>query len=226
MPTGEAQRIVPVALCRAEAAWSRGDTAAGAQELAVLEELDPSVLTDWDRGEVAWWARVLGGPPGFDVDVPTPFRLMLEEDWSASARAWEQLGCPWWRAIALARAPSLDDARAGADLLSSLGAEATRQAVLRERHEAGLAVPRGPRPQTKDNPAGLTTREVEVLALLAEGLTNAQLASRLFLAEKTVDHHVSSVLRKLGEPTRSGAVAAALNRGLLPNLGTSPDVQG
>jgi DNA-binding NarL/FixJ family response regulator len=58
----------------------------------------------------------------------------------------------------------------------------------------------------------LTGRELEVLQLLADGLSNADVAQRLYLSEKTVGHHVSAVLRKLGEPTRSRAVAAALRR--------------
>ena len=98
---------------------------------------------------------------------------------------------------ALSRSSSVEDAREGAELLGSLGAVQTRTAVLRDRRRAGQVVPRGPRAETRANPAGLTGRELEVLALLADGLTNAQLADRLFLSEKTVDHHVSSVLRKL-----------------------------
>ena len=65
-----------------------------------------------------------------------------------------------------------------------------------------------------------------MLALLAEGLTNAQVAERLFVSPKTVDHHVSAILRKLGETNRSAAVAAARRAGMLPNLGTSTDVPG
>jgi DNA-binding CsgD family transcriptional regulator len=149
---------------------------------------------------------------------------MLEPRWPEAAAAWDALGCAWWGALCLGLSPDLDDARSGTARLAALGADASRVAVLRVRPEAGLAVPRGPRRRTQDNPAGLTAREMEVLALLAEGLTNAQLAERLFLSEKTVDHHVSSVLRKLAEPTRSGAVAAALHRGILPNMGSPPDV--
>jgi DNA-binding NarL/FixJ family response regulator len=93
---------------------------------------------------------------------------------------------------------------------------APRRAVLRDRRARGLAVPRGPRPASKGNPAGLTGREVEVLALLADGLSYAEVAERLFLSEKTVGHHVSAVLRKLREPTRSRAVATALRLGVLP----------
>ena len=96
---------------------------------------------------------------------------------------------------------------------------------MRGRRRAGQVIPRGPREQTRANPAGLTARELEVLALLADGLTNAQLADRLFLSAKTVDHHVSSVLRKLGAPNRAAAAAAARQRGLLPKMGNAPDVR-
>jgi DNA-binding NarL/FixJ family response regulator len=87
--------------------------------------------------------------------------------------------------------------------------------VLRERRARGLALPRGPRPASRANPAGLTTRELEVLVLLADGLSYADIAERLVLSQKTVGHHVSAVLRKLGEPTRPLAVAAALRRQII-----------
>ena len=149
---------------------------------------------------------------------------MADGRWAEAAAAWERLGCPWWQGVCLTRADSVDDARRGSELLSAIGAVATRDRLLRERRLGGQVVPRGPRQRTLANPAGLTARELEVLALLADGLTNAQLADRLFLSEKTVDHHVSSVLRKLGEPNRAAAAAAARQRGLVPNMGTSPDV--
>jgi DNA-binding NarL/FixJ family response regulator len=160
-----------------------------------------------------------------DVEMTTPFRLMLTSRWVEAAQAWDDLGCPWWRAVSLAHSDSLDDAREAGEQLRTLGADATRQALLRDRHEAGLPVPRGPRRRTRGNPAGLTSRELEVLGLLAEGLSNSQVAGRLFLSPKTVDHHVSAILRKLDEPNRSAAVAAARRQGLLPNLGTSSDVR-
>lgn len=78
-----------------------------------------------------------------------------------------------------------------------------------------LDVPRGPRPATAGNPTGLTARQVEVLALVAEGLTNAQIGQRLSLSVKTVDHHVSAVLDKLAVHTRSQAAVAAHRFGLV-----------
>jgi DNA-binding NarL/FixJ family response regulator len=87
--------------------------------------------------------------------------------------------------------------------------------LARDRYAAGLRVPRGPRPARATNPAGLTARELEILQLLARDLSNAEIAAELFLSTKTVDHHVSAVLRKLDEPTRRRAVATANQRGLL-----------
>ena len=224
--TGEAQRIVPVALVRAEAAWVRGDRPAMARELAAAQEIEGSAFEGLDRGELAWWLREAGTEWPADLEVTGPFTSMLAGEWPAAASAWQALSCPWWQAVCLAHSTDMDDARRAVEQLRSLGAEATRQAVLRDRHEAGLPVPRGPRPRTRQNAAGLTTRELDVLTLLAEGLTNEQLAGRLFLSPKTVDHHVSAILRKLRETNRSAAVAAARREGMLPNLGRSSDVQG
>lgn len=224
--TGEAQRIFPVALARAEAAWVRGDREAMVRELAGARQMDPRFFSAVERGELAWWLREAGMEGAADAEVPGPFGLMLRRDWAGAASAWKDLGCPWWSAVSLAHAESLDDAREAGEQLRAMDADVTRQALLRDRHEAGLPVPRGPRPRTRNNPAGLTSRELEVLALLAEGLTNAQLAAQLFVSQKTIDHHVSAILRKLGETNRSAAVAAARRDGMLPNLGTSTDVPG
>jgi DNA-binding CsgD family transcriptional regulator len=148
---------------------------------------------------------------------------MLAEDWAGAAELWQRFGCPLWVALALARSPQLEHGRRALSIIDGLGATAVRSAVLRDRHAAGLPVPRGPRGTSRDNPALLTGREIEVLQLLADGASNAEVARALYLSEKTVGHHVSAVLRKLGEPTRSRAVAAALRRGLVePRWGVRP----
>jgi DNA-binding NarL/FixJ family response regulator len=64
-------------------------------------------------------------------------------------------------------------------------------------------VPRGPRPQTRQNPAGLTARELDVLALIADGLRNAEIAERLLVSQKTVGHHAPAILRNLDVRTRA-----------------------
>jgi DNA-binding NarL/FixJ family response regulator len=68
---------------------------------------------------------------------------------------------------------------------------------------------RGSSPTTRANPAGLTDRQLDVLALLVEGLSNADIAGRLVISRKTADHHVSAVLTKLGMPNRRAVVVQA-----------------
>ena len=118
----------------------------------------------------------------------------------------------------LALAGSDDDAvlRRSLGELQGLGAEPAAAIVARRLRERGArGLPRGPRPSTKQNPAGLTAREVEVLELVAEGLRNADIGQRLFLSEKTVGHHVSSILHKLEVRTRGQASAEAQRLGIV-----------
>jgi DNA-binding CsgD family transcriptional regulator len=229
--TGEVQRLAPVAAARAEAAWLAGRAGDVAAEIdrawpAVLAHPDP-----WDVGELRWWRSLAGdtgcrgggdGTGGGDGGEPegkaaaVPFALMLDGQHRAAADQWLELGCPLWAAYALAFSEQPRDVQECLEILDRLDVPAVRQAVLRERHARGLMVPRGPRAASRANPSGLTSREAEVLALLAEGLSYAEVAQRLVLSRKTVSHHVSAVLRKLGEPTRTRAVATAQRRGLLP----------
>lgn len=140
---------------------------------------------------------------------------MLAGEHRAAARQWLTRDCPLWAAYALALSPDVRDAQECLAIAGRLGALAGRRAVLSERRARGLPLPRGPRPSSRANPAGLTARELEVLGLLADGLSYADIAGRLVLSQKTVAHHVSAVLRKLGEPTRPLAVAAALRRQII-----------
>jgi DNA-binding CsgD family transcriptional regulator/Tfp pilus assembly protein PilF len=214
--TGEPMRLVPVAAARAEAAWIAGRTSDLAAE---IDRAWPGALTypqPWEVGELCWWLHLAGDHRQISAPVAGPFALMLAGRHRAAASVWQDLGCPLWTAYALAFSAETRDARECLDVLDRLGASAVRRAVLRDRHARGLTVPRGPRPASRANPAGLTAREIEVLGLLADGLSYAEVAERLILSEKTVGHHVSAVLRKLSEPTRARAVATALRLGVIP----------
>ena len=102
--------------------------------------------------------------------------------------------------------------------LQQIGARAASALIARRLRARGVRhIPRGPRPATRANPAGLTARELDVLTLLDERLTNAQIAQRLVVSEKTVEHHVSAVLRKLDARTRHEASAAAARVGITPH---------
>jgi DNA-binding NarL/FixJ family response regulator len=81
-------------------------------------------------------------------------------------------------------------------------------------------IPRGRVRSTRDSPAGLTERQTDVIRLLAEGLTNAEIAARLVVSVRTVDTHVGAILNKLGAKTRRDAAARAKAMGLLDRAGS------
>jgi len=170
----------------------------------------------WVLGELAWWLALAGRPRDPGLPMAEPFALMVGGRYAEAADAWAKLGSPLWQARALGLVPDLAAAREAFELADRIEAPALRAALIRERFARGLAVPRPPRASTQANAYGLTARELDVLALVAEGLTNAEVAQRLYLSEKTVGHHVSAVLRKTGEPTRARA-AAAFRSGALPS---------
>ncbi|HXZ77766.1 MAG TPA: AAA family ATPase [Streptosporangiaceae bacterium] len=213
--TGEYQRLLPVAIARAEAAWIAGRPTDVAADIDRAWHFAIAHPRRWELGELSWWLHLAGEHRRPCVPLASPFALMLSGEHRAAAGEWRDLGCPLWSAYALAFSPRLQDAQECLQILDGLGIPAVRHAVLRDRHARGLVVPRGPRAARRASPAGLTAREAEVLQLLTEGLSNAEAAERLFLSEKTVGHHVSAVLRKLGEPTRSRAVAKALRLGVI-----------
>jgi DNA-binding NarL/FixJ family response regulator len=112
-----------------------------------------------------------------------------------------------------ARDPAKGALHEAAAATSALGAGPLRaQAEVLARRARVSADPRRRREPDRDEP---TSRELEVLALLADGLTNREIAARLFLSPKTVGIHVSRLLRKLDAHTRGEAVAVARRRGLL-----------
>ena len=136
-------------------------------------------------------------------------------EWARAAESWATIGCPYESALALASAGGEPGLRRALTELQRLGARPAAGIVTRMLHERGVrSVPRGPRRATQDNPANLTAREVEVLVLVAQGLHDADVAERLFLSPKTVGHHVSAILRKLGVHTRGEASAEAARLGL------------
>jgi DNA-binding CsgD family transcriptional regulator len=207
--TGELQRIAPVAAARAEAHWLAGETGAIATETAAALQLALERDDRWLAGELCAWRRRGGVQEEIAADA-------VWLDGEAAAAAWEAIGCPYEAALALAHADSEEAQREGHDALQRLGAVTAAARVARSLRERGVRdVRRGPRAATRANPAGLTARELEVLALVAAGRRNAEIAARLFLSEKTVAHHVSSVLRKLGVQSRGEAGAEAARLGIV-----------
>jgi len=211
--SGELQWTAPVCAARAEAAWL-GDRSVEPGSAAVLQACVDG-RAGWWAGEIAWWRRCGGIDEPVPANAAEPWALLLSGTAAAAATAWRRAGCPYEEGLALAHGDEPDDLRLAFARFDSLGARPAAAIVARRMRDAGHpGVPRGVRPATRANPAGLTTRELEVLALLGTGMTNAEIAGQLVVSAKTVDHHVSSVLAKLGVATRGEAARAAVRLGL------------
>ena len=214
--SGDMGRLKTVAVARCEAAWldGRNDDALAETDRAwalVLETSDP-----WLCGELGDWRARVGARDDALPDVAGPYELARKGDWCAASDAWTELGCPYESALALVASSDEADLRRALAVFQELGAVAAATLVSRGLRELGARdIPTGPRAATRENPAGLTPREVEVLGLVAEGLRNAEIAAQLFVSERTVGHHVSSILGKLGVKTRGQASAEAARLGLL-----------
>jgi DNA-binding CsgD family transcriptional regulator len=224
MPTSrrDVMRRVPIAVADAEAAWLGLERPGALDELrAALDAVLATGLRSWPLTDAALWLAILGEPPQLPPEIvsrlPDAYRLHIEGRWRDAATAWATLGCPFEQALALTR----DDESAQREALAifdRIGATAAAAQVRRALRASGArSVPRGPNERTRQHPAGLTRRQADVLALVADGLSNAEIARRLFISEKTAEHHVSAVLRALGAARREDAVEAARRGGLLPS---------
>jgi DNA-binding NarL/FixJ family response regulator len=143
------------------------------------------------------------------------FAAGLRGDWRAAARAWHQAGAPYQQALELVDSGDIDATRTALQIFDSLGAAPAVQIARGRLRDLGVtALPRGPKPATRANPAGLTDRQVEILTMLSSGSTNAEIAAHLVVSVRTVDHHVSAVLQKLGLTSRRQAARAAAALGL------------
>lgn len=207
-PTPELQRAGMLALVCAEEAWLAGDLAGVVREVGSVWDLARQRRDPRMNGELAAWlwrAGALDQPP---PDIAEPYAQEISGDWRAAAAAWKMLGCPYEHASLLAWYGDEDEQRQALARFEQLGAAPAARSLRRQMRLKGVArIPRGSRTSTRLNPFGLTRREAEILALLSEGLRSSLIARRLFLAPKTVEHHVSAILAKLGVSSRAEAVA-------------------
>jgi DNA-binding CsgD family transcriptional regulator/tetratricopeptide (TPR) repeat protein len=211
---GEAQNIVPVRLERAEARWLEGDQAAAVRE-AELAHDSGAGCDQWGRGALAVWLVRTGSSRRVSGSLADPYQRQIDGDWAGAARLWQDLDCPYEAAMALLDSAEEDALREALQILTGLRAAAVVRVARRKMRELGIrSIPAGPHAATREHPLGLTRREHEVLDLIVDGRTNAEIAEQLFISAKTVDHHVSAVLAKLGAPSRNVAASEAVRLGL------------
>ncbi len=206
----EPQRMEPVLELTAELALTD-------EEPFPVEQLEELAAQMREHGglrgrfavRLAAWAAVAGIEIPIDVAARGPYAAMVRGDWAAAADAFGELGWPYDRALMLSM---LDDERSlseAIEIARRLGAAPLTKRVAARMRELELRVPHGPRKTTRANPAGLTARQLEVLALIADGLSNAEIAERLVVSQRTAEHHVAAVLTKLDASTRQDAARRA-----------------
>ena len=210
----EFQRLGPTAMAVAEHAWISGS--AGIPMADVRKVMDAGLNRgfEWSPGSIALWLWKLGELSQAPEGIAEPYRLIIEGKPMDAAEAWARIGCPYERAIALAHGDQTAQLEALRDF-DALGATAVAAKLRKALRDQGLSVPRGKDQKTRSHAAGLTARQAEVLQLLDEGLSNTEIADRLFVSPRTVEHHVSAVLAKLDCSTREEAVSRAHTEGLL-----------
>jgi DNA-binding CsgD family transcriptional regulator/tetratricopeptide (TPR) repeat protein len=203
--------MVNLANAEAEIAWLGGQTdrIGPATDAAYETALEQSSL--WPLGELTCWRHRAGLEIARDRPLPDPVSLEVHGRHQAAAAAWQLLGCPYEAAVVLSLA---DDESAVADAhgrLREMGAGPAAAFAARRLRERGVRrIVRGPHRATRRNPANLTARELD-----ADGLSNSEIAERLFVSPRTVDHHVSAILRKLDVSSRGRAIAAAAASGIV-----------
>lgn len=208
--TGDLQRMWPVGAACAEAAWLDGRPEAIAAGVAPVFAAAVALGHSWAVGELGFWLWRVGviaeAPPG----AAEPYALHMSGEPGLAAERWRALGCPYEAAVALADCGTAEEMMAAHAQFVLLDAWPAADGLARRLREIGQRnVPRRPRQATLDNPARLTGREMDVLRLIADGMRNTEIAARLHISPKTVDHHVSAVLSKLGVASRREAARAA-----------------
>ena len=206
---GSLDRLGLVYVARAEAAWLAGDMQRTLQEVNAGYELAFNKQHPWFSGELAFWRWRAGEKVAVTDWMASPYVFQITGDWQRAAAEWEDMGCPYEQAWALA------DGDAGAQvaalaIFEKLDARPAAEALREKLRAAGvLNLPHRPRDATRENPFGLTRRQVEILGLLILGLSNAGIAGHLHISPKTADHHVSAILAQLDVHTREAAANLA-----------------
>ncbi len=200
---------------RAEVAWLAGDRARAHAEAKSAMDGVLRVGEPWGMGELAYWLWQCGGPRTVPKGVAKPWARQIAGAPEEAASLWEKQGCPYEAAQALSETNSEPALRRALAVFDGLGAKPAAARARRRLRELGAhGIKLGPRTATRQNPAQLTPRELEVLRLLAQGLSNRDIAQRLYVSRRTVDHQVASILGKLGASSRTAAAQEASRLGL------------
>jgi DNA-binding CsgD family transcriptional regulator len=214
--TASPARAAPVVAALAEYAWISDDDniSLGTVEAVLAAALE--TVPRWrSTGLLALWLWELGRLEHDVAGIAEPYRLVIDGEPLRAAEVFAEIGLPYEHALALSHGP-LESRLLALEELQALGATAVVDRLHQDLRAEGVRLPRGRARTTRDHVAGLTSRQAEVLELIAEGLSNPEIANRLFVSPRTVEHHVSAILTKLGVSTRQAAADKARAAGMTP----------
>jgi DNA-binding CsgD family transcriptional regulator len=211
----EVQRVVPVMAAMLEYEWITGKNMVEEQDIDATNSLLSCNYDPYGSNELNYWL-IKTGRGGMPLsEVQEVYRQDTPAEALKAAGLWEQIGASYRQGLALFGGNE-EDKIAAMSLMRKLGALAVCEKMKREMRNSGIrSIPRGVRKSTQSNPALLTEREVGVLRLLKEGMQNKEIAARLFISAKTVDHHISAILFKLDANSRMKAVKEAVELGII-----------
>jgi len=208
--------VDPAAAVLAEYMWLSGDRdPIWLSRLQETLDIGTNIGTPWPSGAFAFWMWKLGFLETDPEGTADFYGWIIKGEYEAAVDFWGSRGLPYEHALALMHGDDVCQIEA-IRIFEGLGATAAADRVRGILFEQGVKVPRGRSRSTRDHAAGLTARQAEVLELLAERLSNAEIADPLFVSRRTVENHVAAILMKLDVPTRDAAVDAAGKQGLLP----------
>jgi predicted ATPase/DNA-binding CsgD family transcriptional regulator len=207
-------RLGPTRAARAEMAWLAGNNDLAAEEVRAIYDVAVGKKHPWFAGELAYWlwrAGVKFTPPPWTAK---PFALQIAGDWRGAAKEWEERDCPYEQGMALMDGDETAQL-AALEIFERLGARPIIEKLKGQMRAQGIRIPRGPRATTRENPFGITPREMEVLDCIVKGQSNNAIAKGLSLSTRTVEHHIASILQKMRVGSRNEAVVLAMKENLL-----------
>ncbi|HRH59471.1 MAG TPA: LuxR C-terminal-related transcriptional regulator, partial [Chitinophagaceae bacterium] len=213
--TRELQRIIPVMAASLEYEWLTGSKIIDDEEINYTIETVRQMGNVYDNSEFDYWLLKARNKQIELREYYEPYKLPNKTEAQKTAAVWEQLNSPYEQALALFEGRE-DDKRNAITIIQKLGANAVYEKLKLQMRSSGIkSIPRGARKSTQLNPALLTNRELDILQLLKEGLQNKEIADKLFISPKTVDHHISSIFYKLEVNSRAKAVQEATRQAIL-----------
>ena len=208
--TMELHRIIPAMVASLEYEWITGKNFIEKEALDTTISMTGSMGNIYENSAFAFWLKKARNQSIVLREVFEGYNFDHMIGNANAIATWEKAGCPYELALSLFES-SNDDKRKAVLIMQELGATAVYEKMKFELRKSGVKkIPRGARKTTQSNSAQLTARELEVLQLLNEGLQNKEIASRLFISAKTVDHHITSILYKLEVNSRAKAVHEAV----------------